>query len=108
MTKKTTNVVNPTLAGRPRQYKPSIIPVRPEEQKLTFFAEPLGRQLVGQQVDGVNLNNASLLSRQYDDEFGVVDPASDIHTDALLLQDALMRDYRTGLTNKQTSTTDTE
>lgn len=103
MTKKQTNVVindNP-LCGRPVMVKRSCDVERPEVSRMTQFAEPLGRTLVGQQVDGVNLNPGSLLSRQYDDEFGKVDPASDIHTDPHLLQDALMRDYRSGLTNKQ-------
>lgn len=63
-----------------------------------FSAVPLFKQLVGAQIDGVSLDNATLLQRQYDDEFGVVDPASDIHTDPHLLTDALMRRE---LNNKQ-------
>ena len=83
MTKKQINVVkndNP-LCGRPVMVNRSSDIERPEVSRMTRYAEPLGRTLVGQQVDGVNLNPGSLLSRQYDDEFGKVDPASDIHTD---------------------------
>lgn len=103
MAKKHTNVVinDNSLCGRPVMVKRGCNVERPIVPKMTRFAEPLGRTLVGQQIDGVNLNPGSLLSRQYDDEFGRVDPAADIHTDPHLLQDALMRDYRNGLTNKQ-------
>lgn len=109
MVKKQNNVVindNP-LCGRPVMVNRPIDIERPEVSMMTRFAEPLGRTLVGQQVDGVNLNPGSLLSRQYDDEFGKVDPASDIHTDPHLLQDAMMRNYRSGLSkdsNPQDST----
>lgn len=105
MTKKQTNVVindNP-LCGRPVMVKRSCDVERLEVSRMTHFAEPLSRTLVGQQVDGVNLNPGSLLSRQYDDEFGKVDPASDIHTDSHLLQDALMRDFRSNLSKKTVS-----
>lgn len=107
MAKKNTNVAindNP-LCGRPVMVKRGCNIERPSVDKMTRFAEPLGRTLVGQQVDGVNLNTGSLLSRQYDDEFGRVDPASDIHTDPHLLQDALMRDYRNGLVKQTADTT---
>lgn len=66
-------------------------PNAPDVDTQEFTAVPLHKQLVGAQVDGVSLDNATLLQRQYDDEFGVVDPASDIHTDPHMLQDALMR-----------------
>lgn len=75
----------------PKIVRPAVCPERNEPEKLTFCAIPLSKQLVGAQLDGVSLNNSSLLQRQYDEEFGVVDPASDIHTDAHLLQDALIR-----------------
>lgn len=105
MAKKQTNVVtndNP-LCGRPVMVNRPIDIERPEVARMTRFAEPLGRTLVGQQVDGVNLNPGSLLSRQYDDEFGKVDPSSDIHTDPHLLQDAMMRNFRTNLKNDSVS-----
>lgn len=86
----------------PRIVRPSVCPERNEPEKLTFCAIPLSKQLVGAQLDGVSLNNSSLLQRQYDEEFGVVDPASDIHTDAHLLQDALMRNYVKSLTKSDT------
>lgn len=57
-------------------------------------ATPLHKMLVSAQIDGVSIENAPLLQRQYDDEFGQVDPASDIHTDVHLLQDSLMRQAR--------------
>ncbi len=97
-----------SLCGTPRRYRTKVAIERDTNDKLQQFAVPLGRQLVGQQLDGVNLSNGSLLNRQYDDEFGVVDPASDIHTDHHMLQDALMRDYRSSLINKDVKATDTE
>ena len=57
-------------------------------------AVPLHKMLVSMQIDGISIENAPLLQRQYDEEFGDVDPASDIHTDVHLLQDALMRKAR--------------
>lgn len=63
----------------------------PDVDVQQFTAVPLHKSLVGAQIDGVSLDHSTLLQRQYDDEFGVVDPASDIHTDPHLLQDALMR-----------------
>lgn len=101
MTKTIKNVAISQLAGRPRCYKKHVAFERDMDDVLLPYAEPLGRVLVGQQVDGVSLNNGSLLNRQYDEEFGKVDPACDIHTDSHLLQDALMRDYRTSLITKQ-------
>ena len=103
MAKKTKNVANTSsiLCGTPRRYRTKVAIDRDINPKLQQFAVPLGRQLVGQQLDGVNLNNGSLLNRQFDDEFGVVDPACDIHTDTHMLQDALMRDYRSSLLKKQ-------
>lgn len=109
MAKKTQNVAytSSSLCGTPRRYRKNVHIEREINPTLQQFAVPLGRQLVGQQLDGVNLSNGSLLSRQYDDEFGKVDPASDIHTDHHLLQDALMRDYRSGLVSQQNSDTNT-
>lgn len=69
-------------------------PNPPDVDIQEFTAVPLHKQLVGAQIDGVSLDNATLLQRQYDDEFGVIDPASDIHTDPHLLTDALMRRER--------------
>lgn len=108
MAKTTKNVATSQLAGRPRCYKKHVAFEREMNDVLLPYAEPLGRVLVGQQVDGVSLNNGSLLNRQYDDEFGKVDPASDIHTDPHLLQDALMRDYRSSLSTKQDKSVETE
>lgn len=107
-TKNVTTNVNP-LRGCPIMVERPCMIERPETPRMSQFAEPLGRTLVGQQLDGVNLNPGSLLSRQYDDEFGKVDPASDIHTDSHLLQDALMRNYMDNLlTSKTQSTTDAD
>lgn len=108
MAKTIKNVATSQLAGRPRCYKKYVAFEREMNDVLLPYAEPLGRVLVGQQVDGVSLNNGSLLNRQYDDEFGKVDPASDIHTDPHLLHDALMRDYRTSLSTKQEKSAETE
>lgn len=51
----------------------------------------MGRKLHNAMVDGVRLGASSLLAGQFDDRFGEIDPASDIHTDKHLLADALMR-----------------
>lgn len=59
--------------------------------KMEQFATPLYKMLVSAQLDGVSIESSSLLQRQYDEEFGVVDPASDIHTDVHLFSDALIR-----------------
>ena len=68
------------------------VPSPPDDfVQQTTCAVPLFKQLVGAQIDGVSVNSSSLLQRQYDDDFGVVDPASDIHTDSHLLADSLMR-----------------
>lgn len=93
------------LCGTPRRYRKNVHIEREVNPTLKQYAVPLGRQLVGQQLDGVNLSNGSLLNRQYDDEFGKVDPASDIHTDHHLLQDALMRDYRSSLSTSKAEPT---
>lgn len=106
-TKKNVAITSSTLCGTPRRYRTKVAIDRDINPKLQQFAVPLGRQLVGQQLDGVNLNNGSLLNRQYDDEFGIVDPACDIHTDTHMLQDALMRDYRSKLSQKQDVLSDT-
>lgn len=110
MAKKNQIVANAssTLCGTPRRYRTKVSIDRDINPKLHQFAVPLGRQLVGQQLDGVNLNNGSLLNRQFDDEFGVVDPACDIHTDTHMLQDALMRGYRESLSKEPPKSADTE
>lgn len=54
-------------------------------------ARGLGKILASDMADGVKLNSGSLLHGQHDEKFGVVDPASDIHTDKHLLADALLR-----------------
>lgn len=82
--------VNKIMGVNPHIIKRSMS----ERESPTTFnrsAVSLGKMLHSFQVDGVSLNNTTLLSRQYDDEYGLVDPASDIHTDPHLLMDALMR-----------------
>lgn len=54
-------------------------------------AKLIGRLLALQQVDGVDGSTSSLLSQQFDEAFGEVDPASDIHTERNLFRDQLMR-----------------
>ena len=107
-TKKNVAIASSNLCGAPRRYRTKVAIDRDINPKLQQFAVPLGRQLVGQQLDGVNLNNGSLLNRQFDDEFGVVDPACDIHTDTHLLQDSLMRNYRSSLSQTDESKTSNE
>lgn len=55
-------------------------------------AHRIGQLLALQQVDGVDSTLSSrLLSGQFDDAHGVVDPLSDIHTDPLEFRDKLMQ-----------------
>lgn len=74
------------------------VPIRQERS-----ARSIGKMLRSCEVDGVSLNNTTLLQRQYDDSRGYVDPASDIHTDKHLLMDALMRKRMTTGTDGATS-----
>ena len=85
------NTFSKNYLDLPRIQRKSLCPDRNEPEKLTFSAVPLSKQLVGAQLDGVSINSSSLLQRQYDESFGEIDPASDIHTDVHLLQDALIR-----------------
>ena len=91
--------VNPHIVHRPTSER---------ECPSTFnrSAVSLGKMLHSYQIDGVSLNSTTLLSRQYDDDYGSVDPASDIHTDPHLLMDALMR--RGNTTGQGASSTTTE
>lgn len=91
-------------------YSPKAVDVEDDHNpRLDPPAVPLHKMLVSAQIDGVSIENAPLLQRQYDEEFGQVDPASDIHTDVHVLQDALMRQARnnkvaTAMKTKQETT----
>lgn len=76
--------VNPYLNQRPHSQRSA----NPEFERP---CRSIGKMLHSFSVDGVAINGSTLLHRQYDESKGAVDPASDIHTDPHLLQDALMR-----------------
>lgn len=54
-------------------------------------ARRIGKMLAMQQIDGVDGTINNLFKGQYDDAYGDVDPASDIHTDPHIFQDQLMQ-----------------
>ena len=60
-------------------------------QKIARPGNPIGRLLALQQLDGVDGTTHNLIRGQYDDAYGNVDPASDIHTDPMEFRDTLMR-----------------
>lgn len=70
--------------------------------EFTRPCRSIGKMLHSFSVDGVSTAGNSLLSRQYDDAKGAVDPASDIHTDPHLLRDALMRRHMSSGTPQST------
>ncbi|MBR4870612.1 MAG: hypothetical protein IKU96_00410 [Alistipes sp.] len=55
-------------------------------------ARRIGQMLALQQVDGVDGALNTLFKGQYDETFGNIDPATDIHTDPHLLSDRIMRE----------------
>ena len=62
----------------------------------------IGRLLALQQVDGVDGLVNTLFKGQYDDAFGVVDPATDIRVDPHSLQDALLKEgYQKAMSSVQ-------
>lgn len=92
MAKKTKTIVNPTYVPK-RMNRLKAVPVSDTELPKTIErpGQCIGRLLALQQLDGVDGSTHQLFKGQYDDAFGSFDPASDIHTDRHLLQDALMR-----------------
>ena len=61
----------------------------------------IGRLLALQQTDGVDGSTNQLFRGQFDDAFGIIDPACDIHTDRHILQDALLRkSYETKMSSE--------
>ena len=84
--KNTTNHFPRCFRGVPT---PSVDRTFPEP--ITRPGRPIGRLLALQQLDGVDGTTHNLIKSQYDESFGVVDPASDIHTDPMEFRDKLMR-----------------
>lgn len=76
-------------------------------EEFTRPCRSIGKMLHSFSVDGVSTAGNSLLSRQYDDAKGAVDPASDIHTDPHLLRDSLMRKHMSSGTPKPTDNNET-
>ena len=84
--------------------KSAISPIREQSKCLEKPAIPLGKMIVSAQIDGSSLNNTTLLSRQYDDAFGSVDPLSDIHTDPDLFRSEMIRtSYNTKMAQSATT-----
>lgn len=86
------SIFNPTYVPK-RMNRPTAVPVSDTELPKTIErpGQCIGRLLALQQLDGVDGSTHQLFKGQYDDAFGTLDPASDIHTDRHLLQDALMK-----------------
>lgn len=97
-----TNINNLFTMAKKSIYNPTYIPKRmnrnnPAPVSDTELPLPIerpghciGRLLALQQLDGVDGSTNQLFKGQYDDAFGDLDPASDIHTDRHILQDALL------------------
>lgn len=84
--KNTSNNVPRCFRGAPT---PNVDRTFPEP--ITRPGHPIGRLLALQQLDGVDGTTHNLIKSQYDESFGAVDPASDIHTDPMEFRDKLMR-----------------
>lgn len=84
--KNTTNHVPRCFRGAPTPTVKDKFPERIERP-----GQPIGRLLALQQLDGVDGTTHNLIKGQYDDAYGDVDPACDIHTDPMEFRDNLMR-----------------
>ncbi len=84
--KNTTNYVPRCFRGQPTPSTKNEIP-----EIIERPGHPIGRLLALQQVDGIDGSISNLCKGQFDDAFGAVDPASDIHTDPNMFRDDLMR-----------------
>lgn len=102
MAKKNSNIINPTYVPK-RMNRPIAVAV-PANELPKVVERPghcIGRLLALQQLDGVDGSTHQLFKGQFDEQFGDVDPASNIHVDRHLLQDALMRSaYSEKMTNE--------
>lgn len=68
------------------------LPVREcSKSPISRPARRIGVLIARQQLDGVDGLVNNLFKGQYDDEFGVVDPATNVHSDKHIFQDALLR-----------------
>lgn len=92
MAKKTKIIVNPTYVPK-RMNRLKAVPVSDTVLPKTIErpGQCIGRLLALQQLEGVDGSTHQLFKGQYDDAFGSLDPATDIHIDRHLLQDALMK-----------------
>ena len=86
VSKNTTNYVPRCFRGQPT---PSTKNEYPEI--IERPGHPIGRLLALQQVDGIDGSISNLCKGQFDEAYGDVDPASDIHTDPNMFRDDLMR-----------------
>ncbi len=93
--KNTSNHVPRCFRGAPT---PNVDRTFPEP--ITRPGQPIGRLLALQQLDGVDGTTHNLIKSQYDESFGVVDPASDIHTDPMEFRDTLMRNGYSAVMDK--------
>lgn len=85
-------IKNPTYVPK-RMNKPIAVAV-PANELPKVVERPgycIGRLLALQQLDGVDGSTHQLFKGQFDEKFGVVDPASNIHVDRHVLQDALIQ-----------------
>lgn len=78
-------------SARPRKFNP-IASCDCHREAVPRPAHRMGQLLALQQIDGVDSTLSSrLLSGQFDESHGIVDPLSDIHTDPLEFRDKLMQ-----------------
>lgn len=84
--KNTSNHVPRCFRGAPTPTVKDRFPERIERP-----GQPIGRLLALQQFDGVDGTTHNLIKGQFDEAYGKVDPACDIHTDPHEFRDTLMR-----------------
>lgn len=96
MAKKSKDVVIPNILGSTNDHctRGRINPIASAPSDRIIQSRParrIGKMLAMQQMDGVDGTINNLFKGQFDDAFGDVDPASDIHTDPHIFQDQLMQ-----------------
>ena len=105
---KKTKLESHTIPYYPKRYnrQPNLAqPANDVPKPIERPAYCIGRLLANDQTDSINPMSQNLFKGQYDEKFGDIDPACDIHTDKHDLADALLR---RGYSEKQVTETSEE